>query len=249
MRTRFTAKRRLRRHPANARHSHSAQRGIATGATAGLPIFLQRSPVAAEKMGDRLDETAEEVGDRSPSAADAQLLEPSVAPVPAVSEEGKHHEMVAFANNLRLQGRTDASFSNNFRTENVTTTRSSDCEGCPASECVHVTGTLVSTFTVTTTVTLPSVSDFPSLTACQRQRVQDAITNILAPHEQQHVVAFQTYTGTVRTPFDLTLCRGDFATTIRSMHDSIEQGRRSSAQAASDALDPFHFDVDLNCTD
>jgi hypothetical protein len=102
---------------------------------------------------------------------------------------------------------------------------------------------------VRTTVTLPSVSDFPNLTQCQRARVQDAITNVLAPHEQEHVTAFHTYDGTVTTPFDLTLCRADFDARIQALHDGIESGRRASAQAANDALDPFEFEVDLNCED
>ena len=59
-------------------------------------------------------------------------------------------------------------------------------------ERIHVTGTLVSTYHATTHVTLPRASDFPGLTPCQRQRVQDAIDNVLAPHEQEHVEAFRT---------------------------------------------------------
>lgn len=33
------------------------------------------------------------------------------------------------------------------------------------------------------------------------------------------------------------------------MFEAEERERRSDAQAASDALDPFHVDVDLNCED
>jgi hypothetical protein len=100
---------------------------------------------------------------------------------------------------------------------------------------------------VQTSVTLPSVSDFPGLTPCQQRRVQDAIDNILAPHEQEHVRAFETYNGTTRPAFDLTLCRSEFDGAIQRMFDAEAQARRAAAQAASDALDPFHFDVDLNC--
>jgi hypothetical protein len=71
-------------------------------------------------------------------------------------------------------------------------------------------------------VTLPSVHDFPDLTACQRQRVRDAISNVLAPHEQRHVGAFRTYNGTVRTPFSITLCGADFDSSIQAVHDSVE---------------------------
>lgn len=79
--------------------------------------------------------------------------------------------------------------------------------------------------------------------------MQDAITNVLAPHEQQHITAFRTYNGTTHTPFDLTLCRGEFEARIQAMHDTAENARRAAAQAASDALDPFAFEVDLHCED
>ena len=39
----------------------------------------------------------------------------------------------------------------------------------------------------------------------------NAIDIVLAPHEQQHVAAFQAYIGIVSTPFDLTLCRKGLA--------------------------------------
>jgi predicted nucleic acid-binding OB-fold protein len=96
---------------------------------------------------------------------------------------------------------------------------------------------------------LPRVSDYPDLTPCQRQRVRDAIHNILTPHEQEHVTAFNRYNGTTSRRFDLTLCRNNFESTIRSMFEGEERARRQAAQAASDALDPFYFDVDLNCED
>jgi hypothetical protein len=112
-----------------------------------------------------------------------------------------------------------------------------------------VTGDLIATYSVATTVTLPSVNDFPNLTRCQRQRVQDAIDNVLAPHEQQHVAAYNTYNGTTSRNFDLTLCRSQFDATIRGMFKAEERARLSAAKAASAALDPFHFDVDLNCQD
>jgi hypothetical protein len=129
------------------------------------------------------------------------------------------------------------------------TSAATGCDACDDSECVHVTGTLISTFRVATTVTLPSVSDFPDLTACQRQRVRDGINNVLAPHERQHVTAFRTYNGVVRTPIDLTICRTDLDASVQALHDSIEGPRRTAAQDLSDALDPFVFDVDLDCED
>lgn len=175
-----------------------------------------------------------------------------VAPVSLVHGEGQHHQVSVYGKRgtLRLQGRTDADFDGgSFRTKNVVVRRATDCKGCAGKECVHVRGSLVAAYSVATRVTLPRVADYPDLTPCQRQRVRDAIDNVLTPHEQQHVTAFNTYNGATSRRFDLTLCRSNFESTIRTMFEAEESARRSAAQAASDALDPFHFDVDLNCED
>ena len=149
---------------------------------------------------------------------------------------------------LRLRGRTDATYDGGrFQTQNVTVRPATDCTGCSGRNCVHVTGTLEAIYSVATTVTLPRVADFPDLTPCQQRRVQNAIDNVLAPHEQQHVAAFQQYNGTTRRAFDLTLCRSEFDGAIQRMFEAEERARRAAAQAASDALDPFHFDVDVDC--
>ena len=210
------------------------------GSMAGMPLFLQRTAMSASKP-----EQEEAPSDSVLESASQTVIQP----LPNLEGEGEPSVAVAYGNSLRLQGITRARFSNSFATQDVVTAPAESCEGCRASNCVHVTGSLVSTFTVTTTVTLPSVADFSNLTSCRQQRVQDAIDTILAPHEQQHVSAFNTYNGSVSTAFDMTLCRGRFASEIQALHDRTESTRRSTAQVASDALDPFHFDVDLNCKD
>ena len=102
-------------------------------------------------------------------------------------------------------------------------------------------------YNVQTTVTLPRVSDFPDLTRCERGKVQAAITNILTPHEQQHVRAFQTYNGSTRQAFDQTLCKNDVNSAVEALLSADQAPRQAQAQAASDALDPFNFDFDLDC--
>lgn len=182
-----------------------------------------------------------------PAAAEG---ESAVEPVAPVSGEGEASEVEVAANSLRLQGRTNARFNGgSFRTTSVRTAAGSGCSDCSGQDCVHVTGTLVTDYRVTTAVTLPRVSDFPDLTQCQQDRVRDAINNVLAPHEAQHVSAFNTYNGTTSQPFDSTLCRAQFEGFIRNLVSQEEGPRRAAAQAASDALDPFSFDVDLDCTD
>jgi hypothetical protein len=195
---------------------------------------------------------AADPGTNSPRERKSEAIaEATVEPLWPVSGEGEPHHVTAFGDNgsLRLQGRTEADFSNSFRTRNVVTGRATDCTSCSEGQCVHVMGTLAATYGVTTSVTLPRVSDFPTLTPCQQQRVQHAIDSVLAPHERQHVAAFNTYSGMTQRPFDLTLCRNAFDSTIRSMFEAEEGARRQAAQAASDRLDPFHFDVDLHCKD
>jgi hypothetical protein len=204
-------------------------------------------PLEEQRAEDKTKDKAEEkTREKAEDKTEEKKVGPmAVAPVADVSGAGE--ERHATGHGLTLQGRTDADYHSTFRTANVTTTQAADCQGCAAGDCVRVRGTLVSTYTVNTTVTLPSVNDFPDLTPCQRRRVQDAITNVLAPHEQRHVRAFKTYEGTTRQPFDMTICRGDFDAAMQSMHDSEQAARQAAAQARSDALDPFQFDVDLDC--
>ena len=174
----------------------------------------------------------------------------SPTPLAAAQGAGQPDQAVAYSRSLRLQGRTDAAFDGgSFHTENVRVARGEGCAGCAAADCLRATGMLVASYSVATNVTLPSAATFPDLTACQRHRVQNAIDTVLAPHEQQHVQAFRTYNGTTRRPFDLTLCRADFDGRIQAMFEAEASARRAAAQAASDALDPFHFDVDLDCED
>ena len=165
------------------------------------------------------------------------------------SGKGEPAQDSAYSRNLRIEGRTDATFDGgSFETQNVQVSAAEGCAACgDGDSCIRARGILVARFHVTTTVTLPSAGDFPDLTPCQRARVQHAITTVLAPHEQQHVQAFRQYNGVTRTPFDVTLCRSQFDSTIQSIFDTQASTRRTTAQAASDALDPFHFDVDIDC--
>ncbi|MGK7888786.1 MAG: hypothetical protein AB4042_05585, partial [Leptolyngbyaceae cyanobacterium] len=210
---------------------------IDMGASSGMPLFLQKStsPTATK-------------GQSSIPSQEAQQEQEMLA-LPSKTGKGTPHHIAVSGNgnNVRLEGRTDANFDGGtFTVPQIQPTLGSNCTGCPSADCLHVVGNVISTFSVTTTVTLPSISDFPNLTPCQKERVQNAIDTVLAPHEQEHVQAFQTYNGTVTTPFDRTLCRDAFDTEMQAIHDQVESDRRKAAQESSDALDPFHFDVDIN---
>jgi hypothetical protein len=166
-----------------------------------------------------------------------------------VSGKGEQSQDSAKATSVRLEGRTDVNFDGGrFETKRVRVSAAKGCNaGTKSDPCVRARGVLVARYRVVTKVILPSVNDYPELTPCQRTRMQQAIDTVLVPHEQQHVKAFQKYNGVTRTPFDLTLRRSEFNSTIQSMFDKQESARRAAAQAASDALDPFHIDVDLDC--
>jgi hypothetical protein len=191
------------------------------------------------------DEETQAPTEELPPESPQEVSNQSTPDVADVSGEGEETHATAYS--VTLRGRTDASFSSSFSSQGVTTTPGTGCNGCAGSDCVHVRGTLASTFNVATRVTLPSVDDFPNLTPCQRQRVQDGITNVLAPHEQQHVSAFNTYNGTSAQSFDMTICRGAFDAAMQRLHDTVDNARQSAARALSNALDPFQFDVDINC--
>jgi len=199
-------------------------------------------PDMANKDADSLDN----IKSLAPRSEKTKL---ELSPLPDIKGRGSPAQDSAMASSVSLEGRTDAHFDGgSFSTQNVQVTAAQGCDACSEQDpCVRARGVLVSRFHVTTTVTLPSVNDFPDLTPCQQARVQNAIDTVLAPHEQQHVQAFRQYNGVTRTPFDVTLCRSEFDSTIQGMFDSQESTRRASAQGASDALDPFNFTVDIDC--
>lgn len=169
-----------------------------------------------------------------------------VAPMGEITGEGRPKDVEVFGG-VSLQGRTNASFRSSFSTSGAQTTAGSDCSGCSGNDCVHVTGTLTSTFSMTTSVTLPPVPS--GLSACATRRVRYAIQHCLAPHEQQHVAAFNTYRGTSSQPYDLTTCRSSLNSQLQALHDAVDGPRQAAAQAASDALDPYQVDIDLDCED
>lgn len=213
------------------------------------PTLVMPGVFAGPGSASRNRGTGDAGADNGRMAAVADRLQ-SVLPVTLqVGGKGEPSQDSAKATTVRLEGRTDADFDGgSFTARNVRVSAAQGCEACVEGDpCIRARGVLVARYHVTTTVTLPSVNDFPDLTPCQRRRVQHAIDTVLAPHEQQHVRAFRRYDGVVRTPFDVTLCRSEFDSTIQSMFDGQEAARRSDAQDASDRLDPFHFDVDIDC--
>jgi hypothetical protein len=210
----------------------------------------EEQPAQDSNQGASTGEDTNQAADpgNTGDSGDADQAAAEVEPVAPVSGEGEQHEEEVFGGTVSLQGRTNASFGNSFTTTTIHTTPgdASVC-GCEAKDCVHISGTLTSTFTMTTRVSLPTPPS--GLTARQTQVAQYLIDNCISPHEQQHVAAFNAYRGTVATPFDLSCCRADVNSSLQAIHDGVEQPRHSSAQTTSDNLDPFNSTFDPDCAD
>ena len=143
-----------------------------------------------------------------------------------------------------VQGQTDANYSSSFKTSGSLRS-STECTDCAAPDCVTTRGSVVSAFKANPVITLPSVPD--GLSRCEANAVRTFINGTLRRHEQQHVSAFKTYSGTVRTPFEYTGCRAGLDSLVQSIHDGIDAQRMADANALSDALDPFNVPIPCNC--
>lgn len=171
-----------------------------------------------------------------------------IEPLPDVEGQGEEHEAVAFGgDSIELRGRANAEYNGgSYHTENVATERGEGCASCGrGNPCIHVTGSLVTDYSVETEISLPTVPS--GLTPCQTIRAQEFIDSVLEPHEREHVAAFEQYNGSTSRPIDMTICRLGFESAITSMVEREEVPRRAAAQGASDALDPFNRQVDLDC--
>jgi hypothetical protein len=152
----------------------------------------------------------------------------------------------AFANSVAFEGKTEGTFDGGIgSTRNLQRNTAEGCTGCTENDCFRYTGQLQINYSVSTHVTLPDVPQ--GLTDCQHERVRNAIDNVLAPHEQDHVAVFNQYNGSVQLAINYTGCSAGITDYVQQLHDANAAARRAVAQAASDALDPFHISVDLDC--
>ncbi|THU40584.1 DUF4157 domain-containing protein [Niastella caeni] len=159
-----------------------------------------------------------------------------------------HHNTQHFANcaGVSVQGRTDANYSNSF-TAPGRQRKANNCTDCTGDECITNTGTVISVFTTNPQVTLPAVPS--GLSECEHTAVRNFINTTLRQHEQQHVAAFNTYRGIVRTPYSYTGCASGLDAHLQQIHDNIEVTRRASSDALSAALDPFNVPIPCDCPD
>jgi hypothetical protein len=146
-----------------------------------------------------------------------------------------------------VEGHTDANYSDSF-THTGSPRPAENCTDCSEGDaCIRNTGTIVSKFRANPAVTLPEVPS--GLTECEEAAVRQFINTTLRAHEQEHVAAFNTYKGTVRTRFTYTGCESGLDDYAGSRHEAIQSSRKAASDAASAALDPFNPPIPCDCPD
>ena len=194
----------------------------------------------------------EEAGGEEEQAPEQVPLQPLTE---VSGEAAGSGDEVDYGRSINLQGLTTASFSsstNSFTSQNTTIAHATGCDGsCSDTDpCVSVSTTIASSYSVPVSVSLPNLANM-DLNECERQQAQNWIDTVLSPHEQQHVAAFRTYNGTTSHPLNFTSCRSaaqtELNTRAQEMFNTERAARQASAQALSDALDPFNMDFEVNC--
>jgi hypothetical protein len=173
---------------------------------------------------------------------------PALAPIVGQGEpEDVHGD--GGCDGLVLHGSTDARFDGGrFHVDNQTVSKGEGCTCPPGVSCLHVTGTLVTDYGVSVTITMPSPPS--GLTDCEQGKVQAFLQNVLAPHEQDHKTRLETYRGQTSQAVDVTGCgQADVQAQIKAIQGAENAQRKAAARALSDAIDPFTRTVDCSdCT-
>lgn len=150
---------------------------------------------------------------------------------------------------VSVSGLTNANYSHS-QSSTGEATLGQNCAGCTGPQCISITGNITSTFRAAPTVSLPAVPG--GLSECETAAVRSFINTTLTAHEQQHVAAFNTYTGTVTTPYTYNGCRVGLNAFVQARHNAIEAPRRAASDALSAALDANganRFNITCNCPD
>lgn len=151
---------------------------------------------------------------------------------------------------LSLHGQTNATFNGGrWSVARQRVTAAASCDSCPpGTRCLHLTGTLVATYSASVSISMPPVPS--GLTPCEAGQVRTFLRTVLLPHEQDHERRFKTYDGTTRTPLDLIGCsQDDLTQQIAAMQAAEDAQRQAAANALSGAIDPFSRTVDCSSCD
>jgi hypothetical protein len=148
-----------------------------------------------------------------------------------------------------LHGRTEGTFDGGKKAiADLKTAPATGCDCPPRQACLTATATLVVTYKVAVTISMPPMPG--GLTACKQKRVAAFLAGVLRPHEQEHKRRFETYNGVTRRPVEARGCgRSGVKTEIdneaEKMHDQESTSREDAARKLSDAIDPFFRVVDF----
>lgn len=152
---------------------------------------------------------------------------------------------------VSVSGLTQAQYTHRWDNGPITHQPAEDCDGdCPERyPCSTASAEKVATYGVTTNVSLPS-ANIPGLPECERGVLAQWIRNVLEPHEQRHVSAYEHYGGTTRKRFTATGCRDEVAGMLEEQmqtdHDTEEPARRAASDRESADLDPFRASIDFS---
>lgn len=192
--------------------------------------------------------------DPGPNQQEEPLQEDFLGTI-AVNGSGKRlAPVVAYANcaGASVSGLTTANYDHgSYSVSGASMTRAKDCKGCPAAECVTVSGVIVHQFSASPTVDLPSVPA-GNWSECEKKAIQSFIDTTLSQHEQKHVGAFKTYNGTAKTPFTYTGCKDGLDAYVAGIHNKLNADREAAATAKSDVYDANganQFTIACDCPD
>jgi hypothetical protein len=231
---------------AECRENRLAFQGGAAGRDAG-----SEAPPTVENQIQRDADTPDQTGQPLPAAAASPDQTPDgsemvgLEPI-KVEVESEGRSVEGGCDGLHLHGTTTPNFHRSSTVENQAVSRGNGCDCARGVPCLHVTGTLVTNYSVSVTIRMPSVP--AGLTRCERAKVQDFLNHVLMPHELDHKAKFETYNGQTRHPLDITGCgRDGINSQIGALQDAENTPRQNAAQALSDSIDPFARTID--CSD
>lgn len=241
--------------PGSGRRVHRSRAGAAAGPVRDIAALASRGDAGTRAR--LLADLQSGCG----NAAVQRLLELSVQgqddgdfverPVPAAPLRGRGEpaevEVEGGCDGLSLHGQTNATFNGgSWSVAGQKVTTSSACGDCGSQQCLHMTGTLVASYSASVTITMPGVPG--GLTPCEAAKVRTFLRTVLLPHEKDHERRFKTYNGTTRNPLDLTGCgMDDLRSQIAAVQAAEDGPRQAAANALSAAIDPFVRTVD--CSD
>ena len=199
-----------------------------------------------EKLSRQADPQEEETSLQNPEKEQEITFTPTFSERGVVEQNTRHF---ADCNGVSVSGHTDANYGNSM-TAPGSSSPAKDCDECPGEDCVTNTGTVISVFTANPQITLPAVPS--GLNECEQKAVQSFINTTLRAHELQHVAAFNTYRGTVKTPYTYRGCAGGLDAHTLQIHEGVESARKIKSDAKSAALDANGaniFNITCKCPD